>query len=85
MHGCGQAAKAIHCPTCRKRTAAADIAYVDARRTAAAESAEGLGPAGALASGGADEEQRIVVRGSYGSKVRASGPDSSPRNIRGGR
>ena len=58
-----QAERAIHCPTCRKRTAVHDIALVDAGRTPAA--AEGGAPAGALS-----EEEAVQVRGSYSTKVR---------------
>lgn len=59
------------CPTCRTRTLVADIAYVDAGRAPARDSADG--GAGADAAAGAAQEaaeERIVVRGSYGTKVR---------------
>ncbi len=63
-----QAARAIQCPTCRKRTLVSEIAYVDAGRAPAAERGEGL--EGTLAPGAAHEEERIAVRGSYSTKVR---------------
>lgn len=59
------------CPTCRTRTLVADIAYVDAGRAPARDSADG--GAGADAAAGAAQEaaeERVVVRGSYGTKVR---------------
>ncbi|CAL8467045.1 g6581 [Coccomyxa elongata] len=54
------AVRHIHCPTCRARTKVADIALVDAGRSAAKEE----GQSSALA----DEEQ-IPVCGSYSAKV----------------
>ena len=56
-----QAERAIHCPTCRKRTSVLDIALVDAGRTPATE--------GGSLGGALDEEEGIQVRGSYSTKV----------------
>ena len=77
-----QAQRRVLCPTCRTRTLVADIAYVDAGRAPAAGAGSGGG--GADAAADADvaaleaAEERIVVRGSYGTKVRRH-PDSQFR------
>ena len=57
----------MHCPTCRQKAPLADIAFVDARRTAAKE-------AGSRSSE-QHEEEKLHVRGSYSTKVRAGLPD----------
>ena len=56
-----QATRYVHCPTCRQKAPVADIAFVDAGRTAAKE-------AGASSSK-QHEEEGLYVRGSYSTKV----------------
>ena len=69
-----QAQRRVLCPTCRTRTLVADIAYVDAGRGRAVDSTDSSGGAGAAADAGVAAreaaEERIVVCGSYGTKVR---------------
>ena len=70
----GQAFRYVHCPTCRQKAPVADIAFVDAGRTAAKE-------AGASSSK-QHEEETLYVRGSYSTKVRIallSSAQMSPR------
>lgn len=52
----------MHCPTCRQKAPLADIAFVDAGRTAAKEAGS--------SSSEQHEEEKLYVRGSYSTKVR---------------
>ncbi|CAL5225440.1 g8258 [Coccomyxa viridis] len=58
-----KATRYVHCPTCRQKAPVADIAFVDAGRTAAKE-------AGASSSK-QHEEEGLYVRGSYSTKIGA--------------
>ena len=59
-----QVHRRIACPTCRARTAVSQVAYVDGGRSR-------LESGGASTSSGCaeDAEERIEVKGSYGTKV----------------